>query len=243
MPAEPDSPGRPLRVLEFTLEGPDGYRHPSAHTQDEVIAEALRARGHHVRRTDDAKVLIAALPHTDVVLFFSTSGTVFSPAERVAFEAYIRRGGGFSGVHTASATESQWPFYHELVGARFLGHAAGASQLSTAEVFVDATAPAMMSEWPRRFSHRDEWYYFVEDPAKNAALTPLLLVDEQTLPDDYPSEGRYGRHLVAWRQSFAGGRSFYTALGHDAQAYHSKVLDLIVRGTEWAGALRAQSSP
>ena len=36
----------------------------------------------------------------------------------------MRGGGGWLGVHSAADTEYDWPFYGELVGARFARHPA-----------------------------------------------------------------------------------------------------------------------
>ncbi len=58
------------------------------------------------------------------MVFLSTSGDVLDPSGRAALEAYVRGGGGFVGVHSAADTEYGWPFYGELVGARFAGHPA-----------------------------------------------------------------------------------------------------------------------
>jgi type 1 glutamine amidotransferase len=54
----------------------------------------------------------------------STTGHVLEPEQQAAFERYIRLGGGFVGIHSASDTEYDWPWYGELVGAYFGGHPA-----------------------------------------------------------------------------------------------------------------------
>ena len=54
------------------------------------------------------------------VIFLSTTGEpIARPSHRRAFQRYIRRGGGFVGVHAASDSFARWPWYVGLVGARF----------------------------------------------------------------------------------------------------------------------------
>ena len=63
-------------------------------------------------------------------------------ARRLADDPELRRraltfvvvGGGYAGIHAASDTEYDWPWYGELVGAYFSGH----PQNQTATVVVEA---------------------------------------------------------------------------------------------------------
>ena len=51
-----------------------------------------------------------------------------APGSGARFERYIRRGGGFVGVHAASDTRGNCPLYERLVGARFARHAPGTAR-------------------------------------------------------------------------------------------------------------------
>ena len=55
-------------------------------------------------------------------MFFQTTGNVLDSVQQVAFENYIKSGKGFVGVHAASDTEYDWPWYGKLVGAYFASH-------------------------------------------------------------------------------------------------------------------------
>lgn len=228
----------PLRVLFFTKE--TLFYHTDAHKiGDEAVPKYLRARGHEVTVTNDSATFNPiALADFDVALFFVTSGVVFDDAQRAAFEAFIRAGGGFAGVHAASATEFDSPFFRGLVGGTFWGHGVGDGGFSTSALnVVDASDP-LVSFLPNPWVRRDEWYYFIEDPGKNAALTQLLRIDESTLPPTYPEAGLTGVHPLAWKQAYMGGRSFYTALGHIGAGYEDELfLRSIALGVEWAGAV------
>lgn len=64
------------------------------------------------------------LANYDAVVWVLTSGDVLNADEQVAFENYIRTGGDYAGIHAASDTEYEWPWYDELVGAYFDRHPA-----------------------------------------------------------------------------------------------------------------------
>ena len=72
------------------------------------------------------------LQQYDAIIFLSTTGDVLNRNQQDAFERYIRNGGGFVGIHAASDTEYNWPWYGELVGAYFDSHPA--IQTATIEV-------------------------------------------------------------------------------------------------------------
>lgn len=229
----------PLRVLFFTRE--TLFFHTDAHKLgDDIVPAYLRTRGHEVTVTGDSTTFIAQLPDNDVALFFVTSGVVFDTAQRAVFEAFIRSGGGFAGVHAASATEIDSPFFVGLVGATFWGHGVGDAGLTVANLDVVDAADPLVSFLPNPWSRRDEWYFFTSKPAENPALTQLLRVEESSLPDNYPDAGRTGLHPLSWKQHYMGGRSFYTALGHTGASYQDELfVRSIALGVEWAGGMDA----
>ncbi len=62
-------------------------------------------------------------------MFLNTTGNVLDDEQQAAFEQYIRSGGAFVGVHAATDTEYDWPWYGRLVGAYFKSHPATGSSL------------------------------------------------------------------------------------------------------------------
>ena len=58
------------------------------------------------------------------VVFLCTTGDILDATQQAAFERYIRAGGGYAGIHSASDTEYTWPWYGLLVGAYFQSHPA-----------------------------------------------------------------------------------------------------------------------
>ena len=150
------------------------------------------------------------------VVFLLTSGDVLDPPQEAALQRYVEGGGGFVGVHSAANTETHWPFFGRLLGARFRGHPA--VQVATV-VVTDGAHPATRG-LPHRQRRTDEWYAFRANPRPHVHV--LLRVDEHTYRPGAFAMGR--DHPIAWTQRIGAGRSFFTALGHAAATYRTKFL-------------------
>jgi type 1 glutamine amidotransferase len=201
--------GRPApRVLVFsrTL----GYRHDSIPDGIAAVRALGGQHGFAVDTTEDAgRFTTGGLARYRVVVFLSTTGDVLRGAERDAFQRFVRGGGGFVGVHSATDTLYDWPWYGGLVGAYFARHPA--IQRATVRV-QDATHPStrgLPDPWP----WTDELYDFRNGP--QPAIHVLLTVDESS----YSGGGMGAHHPIAWYHAYDGGRAWYTALGHVREAY------------------------
>ncbi|HEV7898385.1 MAG TPA: ThuA domain-containing protein [Planosporangium sp.] len=195
---------RRLLVFTRTL----GYRHESIPAGVAAVREL--ADSSEVDATEDPVVFTpAVLAGYDAVIFLSTSGDVLDEAGKVAFEGYIRGGGNFVGVHAASTTGYDWPFYGRLVGAWFDQHPK--VQEATVRV-VDRAHPATAGLDPA-WVVTDEWYNFRTNP--RADVRVLARVDESS----YEGGTMGCDHPIAWCHENLGGRAFYTALGHTVEAY------------------------
>lgn len=205
-PASSASPA--LRVLVFsrTL----GFRHESIPDGVAALRELARAHGFAVEATEDAAVFSTeGLRGYRAVVFLNTTGEVLDGGQQAAFQAYIRRGGGYAGVHSASDTLYEWPWYGRLVGAYFKRHpAVQQARLRVADGGHPSTR-GLPDPWVRT----DEWYDFRSDPRPNVRV--LLSLDEGS----YSGGQMGGDHPVAWCHAFEGGRAWYTALGHVREAY------------------------
>jgi type 1 glutamine amidotransferase len=197
-----------FRVLVFSAT--EGYRHASIPAGIAAV-RALGARhGFSVDATEDpASFTTRRLRRYAAVVFLSTTGDVLDRHQQTAFRRYIRRGGGFAGVHAAADTEYGWGWYGRLLGARFRHHPD--VQPATIRV-IDRRHPSTRS-LPRRWQRTDEWYDFRAQPRRGTRV--LALLDESSY-----SGGQMGaRHPIAWCRRFEGGRSWYTALGHTEDSY------------------------
>jgi type 1 glutamine amidotransferase len=189
---------KPFRALVFTKT--TGYRHDSIPAG---VAAIRRLASRHAFRvdttTDPRRFTTSSLRRYDVVVFLSTTGTpIKDEAQRSALKSYIRRGGGFVGVHAASDTRGDWPWYEGLVGARFKRHDRGISRRA---VHLADTTSAATRGLPDPWERTDEWYEFRSRPRAHV----LARLDES--------------RPLAWCHRYDGGRSVYTAMGHTKESY------------------------
>lgn len=134
-----------------------GYRHESISAGLAALREIGAANGIDVHATEDATVFTPGnLARYGALVFLSTSGEVFDDGQRAALESYVRAGGGYVGIHAASATEYDWPFYGELAGARLDGHP---PVQEGAIVVEDRNHPAT-AHLADTWEWTDEWYDF-----------------------------------------------------------------------------------
>ena len=117
-----DSGSGALSILIFTETR--GFRHNSIPNAIAAMEELAESVGMEADRAGDSSGVFtdANLAQYDAVVWASTTGDVLNNDEQAAFERYIRAGGGYMGIHAASDTEFDWPWYGELVGAYFDRH-------------------------------------------------------------------------------------------------------------------------
>ena len=198
----------------------DGWHHDSINAGVTAIQELAKLHDFNVFWTEDANRVFndKELAKYKVVIFMLTTGNVLNDEQQAAFERYIRAGGGFVGVHSASDTEYDWPWYTKMVGHMFHIHPA----VQTATIKVEDFNFPGMDRFARRFLFTEEWYEF--GPPTSDQLKFLLSVDEKT----YQPAANWGAkkgdgmgdfHPVSWYQNYDGGRAFYTALGHLPATY------------------------
>jgi type 1 glutamine amidotransferase len=184
--------------------------------------------------TEDAGAFNDAnLDKYDVVVFLLTTGEVLDPSQRSAFERFIRKGRGYAGIHSASDTGYEWPFYGELVGAYFKHH----PQIQSARIRVEDSAHPSTSFLPGVWERTDEWYGFRTNPREKVHV--LMTLDEST----YRGGEMGGDHPIAWCREFSGGRSWYTALGHTKESYTEPLfLQHMLGGLQWAAGIPLQQT-
>ena len=113
--------GKTRHLLVFSKT--KGFRHESIAAGKKMFIETAAPKNYTVDTTEDATVFTYAnLKKYNAVVFLNTTGDVLDSAQQRAFEQYIQRGGGFVGIHSATDTEYDWPWYNKLVGAYFDSH-------------------------------------------------------------------------------------------------------------------------
>jgi type 1 glutamine amidotransferase len=209
-----------------------GFRHDSIAAGVEAIRFLGESNGFVVDATEDDRFFSdARLAKYREVIFLNTTGEVLDADERAAFERFVRSGGGFVGIHSASDTGYEWPWYGGLVGNYFKRHPV--IQRARLKV-VDASHPStrvLPIEWTRT----DEWYDFRND--LDPDISVLICLDETSYRG-----GRMGaKHPMAWYHEYDGGRAWYTALGHTISAYGEPLfLEHLRGGILWAAGIEAR---
>ncbi|MDE0963318.1 MAG: ThuA domain-containing protein, partial [Candidatus Latescibacteria bacterium] len=92
-----------VRVLVFSRTA--GFRHASIPDGIAAIRRLADERGFVVEASEDPTVFRdGQLEQYRAVVFLSTTGDILTRPQEEAFERYIRRGGGFVGIHAAADT-------------------------------------------------------------------------------------------------------------------------------------------
>ncbi|MFI6758646.1 ThuA domain-containing protein [Micromonospora sp. NPDC050417] len=219
----------PYSVLVFSKTA--GFRHGSIPSGIAAIQQLGAANGFTVDATEDATAFNDAnLANYKAVIWLSTTGDVLDDTQQASFERYVKAGGGYVGIHAASDTEYNWPWYGGLVGAYFNAHPAN----QQATVKVEDPAHPSTAGLPDKWSRFDEWYNFRTNPRANVHV--LASLDERSYT---PGTGAMGAdHPTAWCQEYDGGRSWYTGGGHTNESYaEPQFLTHLLGGIETAAGV------
>jgi len=201
-----------------------GWRHASIDAGRAALRTLATQQGWTLRFSENpADFTSETLKAIDVVVFLNTTGDVLDGAGERALQDWYRAGGGFVGVHSATDTEPDWPWYGALAGARFDRHPA----VQPARLrIVDASHPstrALPSPWMRR----DEWYDLRD-------IQPGLQILIDIDADQVRGATRRGHQPVAWCREFDGGRSWVTLLGHTPESFDEPLFRAhLTGGIEW----------
>lgn len=186
------------------------FKHQSIPIAQKNLKNYFEEQGFLTDTTSDARYFSEdRLKEYDAIVFLLTTGDVLNEYQQLVFQRYIQAGGGFLGIHSASDTEHNWPWFGKLVGNYFANH----PEIQDVHVQV-VQEDESTRHMPKPWLHKDEWYNFKADTFdKNIQF--LLKVDEKT----YKGGTMGAFHPISWKQEFDGGKSFYTALGHTNECY------------------------
>ncbi|HEY7092301.1 MAG TPA: ThuA domain-containing protein [Ktedonobacterales bacterium] len=225
--ASPATSSCPPAILVFSKTAE--FRHDSIPAAQVALRQLAAEHGWRADFTEDATLLTyERLTRYDAVIFLLTTGDVLDTAQEAALERYIRAGGGFVGVHSASDTEYGWAWYGGLVGAHNNQQNKHSGVVSATIHVVDHAHPSTAG-LPDRWTRTDEWYNFTTNPRPQVHV--LMTVDEST----YAGGAMGADHPIAWCHEYDGGRAWYTALGHTAESYREPLfLAHLWGGVEYA---------
>lgn len=199
------------RLLIFSKTA--GFRHESIKAAITAIQKLAAQNNVAADFTEDATAFTDTnLAQYAAVVFLLTTGDVLNDSQQLAFERYIRAGGGYAGVHSASDTEYDWAWYGGLAGAYFDRVHRHSSVVQATLYVTDRTHPSTV-KLPYRWVRTDEWYNFASNPRGHVHV--LITIDEKT----YKGGTMGADHPLAWYHEYDGGRAWYTALGHTSESY------------------------
>ena len=198
------------RVLVFSKTA--GFRHSSIEPGIAAIRKLGQEQGFAVDATEDASTFSEkTLGRYRAVVFLSTTGDVLNPAQQSAFERYIQAGGGSVGIHSATDTEYDWPWYGRLAGAYFASHPNDPNVRKGTFRVLDKRHPSTEG-LPDRWEREDEFYNF---KSIDSSIRVLVDIDERS----YQGGTNGDRHPMSWYHEFDGGRAFYTNMGHTESTF------------------------
>lgn len=144
-----------FRVLLFSKT--DGFHHESINEGVTAIKKLAERHTFSVDWQENASVFNdKALERYQAIIFLNTTGNILNEEQQAAMEKFIKAGKGFVGIHSASDTEYDWPWYGKLVGNYFKIHPAQ----QTAYLKVEDSNFPGMERFPKKLLWTDEWYEF-----------------------------------------------------------------------------------
>ena len=200
-----------MKVLVFSKT--EAFRHESIEAGKEALLRMSKEKDFDVTFTEDAQQFNEKeLGKYNAVVFLNTTGDVLNDEQQNSFERFIQAGGGYVGVHAATDTEYEWPWYGGLAGAYFLDHPSDPSNVQKGKFTVTQKDHWATQGMPDEFEREDEFYSF-----KNISpnINVVLEIDEKS----YSGGSNPDYHPMSWYQEYDGGRSFYTAMGHTNETY------------------------
>ncbi|MFI6877019.1 ThuA domain-containing protein [Streptomyces sp. NPDC050400] len=219
-----------FRVLVFSKV--TNFAHDSIPAGIEAVQKLGAENGFEVEATDDAGAFTDAnLARFQAIVFNNTNSTpekgdLLDADQRAALQKFVRGGGGWVGLHAASASERDWDWYEGLVGAIFDQHPA----VQTGRVKVLDHAHPSTKGLPELWERSEEWYNWRVNPTgKVHTLAQIKVRDGVTGLDEGVD------HPWSWCQNYDGGRSWYTAGGHAKSAFQEAgFLQHLLGGIQWA---------
>ena len=227
--AQTNTNAAPKRLLVVSVT--KGYRHSSIATGLTVVAELAEKSGRFTldfAGTDAelaAKMTPAALSNYDGVMFLSTTGNLPLP-DKAAFLDWIKAGGGFIGVHSATDTfHSRGGVvdpYIDMIGGEFVSHI-----VTNVDCINNDTNHPATRDLGATWALRDEIYS--QKNFSRERVHMLLSLDKN------PVTGQPAFVPISWCKNYGNGKVFYTALGHFDEVWDDPVFQQhLLGGILWS---------
>ena len=220
----------PARILYLTQSA--AFAHPVLPHSEAVFTGIAKESGAlDLTVSHDASSLSAdTLAEYDAVVFFTTGELPMDAAQKAALLAWVRGGGAFVGVHSATDTFYEWPAYLPLIGGYFDGH----PWHQEVTVRVENPHHPATRHLGGSFRIHDEIYQHRDWSRDNVDV--LLSLDVESVDMNARNIRRADRDFaLAWTREEGAGRVFYTALGHRPEVWDDPRFQThLLQGIAWA---------
>lgn len=186
----------------------------------EIFRTFTEATGRYkVDVTTDRNALKAGpLSKYHVVAVYAQGGKLTGPQEKGLLN-FVKKGGAFLGLHSATAAWNDSKGYVDMVSGVFAAHG------PVTDIKVTVTDEDLAPRIPP-FVVTDEFYQLAKFDPKSVNIVATAQWHHKT-------------HPMAYSKEYGDGRMFYLALGHDERAFnHPSFQKLALRGLDWASRQR-----
>ena len=202
---------RPMRVLFL---GHDSEHHNSRAYMP-ILQAALAPKGYYFTYTSDPNHLNErTLKDYDALILYANHDEITKPQEK-ALLSFVKKGGGFLPIHSASYCFRNSRAVVKLIGGQFESH--DTATFTTTVIDPDHEALSgfeSITTWDETYKHTK----FARD---------IHVLMEREDPN--------GNEPYTWVKEYGKGRVFYTALGHDKRTWSQPAFhELLERGIHWA---------
>ena len=226
----PPASAETAKVLYLTQSA--AFAHPVLPHSEAVFTRIAKETGQlEVTVSRDASTLTAeTLADYDAVVFFTTGELPMDDAQKAALLAWVRGGGAFVGVHSATDTFYEWPGYLALIGGYFDGH----PWHQEVTVRVENPEHPATRHLGESFRIHDEIYQHRE--WSRGKVDVLLSLETGSVDMNARNIRRDdGDFALAWTREEGDGRVFYTALGHRPEVWDdARFQTHLLQGIAWA---------
>jgi type 1 glutamine amidotransferase len=199
----------------------------------------------------------------DVVISnFGWQAAPWPKETQIAFEKYVKNGGGFVLVHAADNSFGDWVEFNKIIGMGAWGDrnekngpyvyyneanqivrdttkGGAGSHGKQYEFVITARDPShpIMKGMPNQWLHaQDELYDRLRGPAENMKILATAYSDEEKNASPFsPLRGTSRHEPMMLTVNYGKGRVFHTPLGHSDYSMECVgFMTLLQRGTEWA---------
>jgi type 1 glutamine amidotransferase len=202
------------RILYFTRSA--GYVHEVLPLSKMILPQlGSRSGDFEVVTTDVISEFSVDNQKRYAAIIFYTSGELpMSDAQKSALLDFVRSGGGFIGIHSASDTFYTWPEYLDLIGGYFDGH----PWHQFVRIQVSDHCDPLVAFVDDSLNVFEEIYQIRDFDHLRSHV--LLHLDQSSV--DMQKAGVHRRQYgwpLAWTRLYGSGRVFYSALGHETSIW------------------------